>query len=34
MVHFTVTQDEMEPVTGELKYRTGETAFQKLVIIR
>lgn len=34
IVHFTVTQDYFDPVTNELKYREGDTAFQKLVIIR
>ena len=34
IVHFTVTQDYTDPLTGALKYRKGETAFQKCVIIR
>lgn len=34
IVHFTVTEDYKDPQTGELKYRKGDTAFQKCVIIR
>ena len=34
IVHFTVTQDYVDPQTGQLKYRNGETAYQKLIIIR
>jgi hypothetical protein len=34
IVHFTVTGDYKDPVTGELKYAKGESAFQKLIIIR
>lgn len=34
IVHFTVTQDYVDPQTGVVKYRKGDTAFQKLVIIR
>jgi hypothetical protein len=34
VVHFTVTADYNDPVTNELKYKTGDTAYQKLVIIR
>ncbi len=34
IVHFTVTQDYTDPTTGQLKYRKGDTAFQKCIIIR
>jgi len=34
IVHFTVTEDYKDPQTGELKYRKGDTAFQKCIIIR
>jgi hypothetical protein len=34
LVHFTVTQDYVDPQTGQLKYRKGDTAYQKLIIIR
>lgn len=34
VVHFTVTADYTDPVTGQLKYTKGETAYQKLIIIR
>jgi hypothetical protein len=34
IVHFTVTADYTDPVSGQLKYAKGETAYQKLVIIR
>ena len=34
IVHFTVTADYTDPVTGQLKYAKGETAYQKLIIIR
>lgn len=34
IVHFTVTQDYTDPVTGKLEYRKGDTAFQKCIIIR
>ena len=34
VVHFTVTADYADPVTGEQKYKTGDTSYQKLVIIR
>jgi hypothetical protein len=34
IVHFTVTADYNDPVTGELKYKQGDTSFQKLIIIR
>ncbi len=34
IVHFTVTADYHDPVTGELKYSRGETAYQKLIVIR
>ncbi|MGC8652768.1 MAG: fibronectin, partial [Candidatus Kryptoniota bacterium] len=34
IVHFTVTQDYVDPQTGMIRYRKGDTAFQKLVIIR
>ncbi len=34
VVHFTVTQDYVDPLTGELKFRKGDTAFEKCIIIR
>jgi hypothetical protein len=34
IVHFTVTQDYTDPTTGEMKYRKGDTAYQKMIIIR
>lgn len=34
IVHFTVTEDYNDPVTGEPKYRKGDTAYQKCIIIR
>ncbi|MCX6134858.1 MAG: hypothetical protein NTU47_13680 [Ignavibacteriales bacterium] len=34
IVHFTVTADFLDPVTNELKYKQGDTSYQKLVIIR
>lgn len=34
IAHFTVTQDYIDPVSGELKYAKGETAYQKMIIIR
>jgi hypothetical protein len=34
IVHFTVTADFIDPVTSEVKYRQGDTSYQKLVIIR
>jgi hypothetical protein len=34
IVHFTVTADYTDPVTNQLKYKAGDTAYQKLVIIR
>ncbi|MCX6150030.1 MAG: hypothetical protein NTX22_05865 [Ignavibacteriales bacterium] len=34
IVHFTVTADFIDPITGELKYRKDETAYQKCIIIR
>ena len=34
IAHFEVTDDFMDPATGELLYRTGETAIRKFVIIR
>ena len=34
VVHFTVTADYNDPVTGELKYKQGDTSYQKLIIIR
>ncbi|HSQ75071.1 MAG TPA: fibronectin [Bacteroidota bacterium] len=34
IVHFTVTADYADPTTGELKYKNGETAYQKLIVIR
>ncbi len=34
IVHFTVTQDYTDPVTGQLKYKAGDTAYQKCIIIR
>jgi hypothetical protein len=34
IVHFTVTADYSDPDSGQLKYSKGETAYQKLIIIR
>ncbi len=34
IVHFLVTEDYVDPSTGELKYRKGDSAVQKMVIIR
>ncbi len=34
VVHFTITEDFTDPETGELKYRKGDTAVQKCIIIR
>ncbi len=34
IVHFLVTEDFTDPQTGELKYRKGDTAIQKCIIIR
>lgn len=34
IVHFTVTADYADPQTGQLKYRKGETAYEKLIVIR
>ena len=34
IVHFTVTADYADPATGQLKYAKGDTAYQKLIIIR
>jgi hypothetical protein len=34
IVHFTVTADYVDPITGKLKYAKGETSFQKMIIIR
>ncbi len=34
IVHFTVTADYFDPVSGQLKYRKGQTAVEKMVIIR
>jgi len=34
IVHFTVTADYADPATGQLLYARGETAYQKLIIIR
>jgi ubiquitin-protein ligase len=34
IVHFTVTADYTDPTTGELMYKKGETAYQKLIVIR
>ncbi len=34
LAHFTVTQDYKDPNTGEFKYRKGDTAFRKFIIIR
>jgi hypothetical protein len=34
IVHFTVTEDYKDPSTGEYKYRKGDSAFKKLIIIR
>ncbi|MEW6511076.1 MAG: fibronectin [Bacteroidota bacterium] len=34
IVHFTVTADQTDPATGQLLYAKGDTAYQKLIIIR
>ena len=34
IVHFSVTQDYLDPQTNQLKYKKGDTAYQKLIIIR
>ncbi len=34
IVHFTVTEDFTDPLTGEVRYRKGDTAYQKCIIIR
>jgi hypothetical protein len=34
IVHFTVTADYVDPVSGALKYAKGETSIQKMIIIR
>jgi hypothetical protein len=34
IVHFTVTQDYADPATGQQLYTKGQTAYQKLIIIR
>lgn len=34
IVHFTVTADYADPVTGQLLYANGETVYKKLIIIR
>jgi hypothetical protein len=34
IAHFTVTADGLDPVSGAMKYAKGETAYQKLIIIR
>ena len=34
IVHFTVTADYTDPVTNTVKYKVGDTSYQKLVIIR
>lgn len=34
IAHFTVTEDQVDPETGEVLYRAGETAYRKFVIIR
>jgi hypothetical protein len=34
IVHFTVTEDYADPQTGQIKYRKGDTAIEKCIIIR
>ena len=34
IVHFTVTEDHTDPLTGEIKYRKGDSAYRKCIIIR
>ncbi len=34
IVHFTVTEDYLDPQTNEVKYRKGDTAIEKCIIIR
>ena len=34
IVHFEVTQDQLDPLTNEVLFQKGETAVRKLVIIR
>lgn len=34
IVHFTVTEDFVDPETGELKYQKGDATYQKCIIIR
>jgi hypothetical protein len=34
IAHFTVTEDQYDPDTGDLLFRAGDTAFRKFVIIR
>lgn len=34
IVHFTVTEDYKDPVSGEIKYRKGDSAYRKCIIIR
>ncbi|PJA96166.1 MAG: fibronectin [Ignavibacteriales bacterium CG_4_9_14_3_um_filter_34_10] len=34
IVHFTVTEDYKDTSTGEFKYRKGDSAYKKLIIIR
>ena len=34
IVHFTVTEDYVDPQTGIMKYRKGDTAIEKCIIIR
>ncbi len=34
IVHFTATADYNDPVTGQLRYQKGQTAYEKLVVIR
>jgi len=34
IAHFTVTEDQLHPETGEVLYRAGESTYRKFVIIR
>ncbi len=34
IAHFTVTEDQYDPDTGEMQFRAGDSAFRKFVIIR
>ena len=34
IAHFEVTEDQEDPVTGDILYRKGETATRKIIIVR